>query len=154
MSNIEIIDYIFENLSIEEEKIEKLDALYYPMYLLEIDIAIKRKLGGPRIIKKFVTIDLVRKRAMLSNCFPETRNDDVKDTKLLPKLVTEEEAISMAKKKVLKSILTKVITFYAPDYEIINCKQAYKEFVLIKNQDSIKFVDTIMGHTQDISKIM
>ncbi len=149
MKTIKIIRHGDYNLNEEVEEYTKVRSIYYPNYVFEIDMAIKRLIGEPKIIKRFVTVDLLRNRAMLSDSFPALKESEVGNKEILPDLVEHSKALHIAKRKCLHSILTKVMTLYGPEYKIIKEEKAYKEFIILYNGQFTKILDTLSGHIKD-----
>ena len=150
MKEVNVIKY---NEDKYEEK-EKMKSIYYPNYTFEIELEIKRVLGKSKHLKRYVTVDLLRNRALLADSFPVIESCEIDEEKLLPTIIGYEKALAQAKKKAFHSILTKVMTFYGPDYNIIQEEKVYKEFLIRENDDLVEIIDTVTGDIEETDEII
>ena len=123
--------------------------LYYPYMVFHIKVIIRRAWGGSSSLHGFVTIDMARSLVFLSDSMPNTFQAKVPVNLIIPDRISEEKALSLAKKKMVYVAMRKYKIVLPPKVEVVESKKVYKQFWLVKVKDRKYIVDSLTGESEE-----
>ena len=123
--------------------------LYYPYMVFHIKVTIRRVWGEPSHFHGFVTIDMARSLVFLSDSMPSTFQAEVPVNLIIPDRISEEKALSLAKKKMVYVAMRKYKIVLPPKVEVVESKKVYKQFWLVRIKDRKYIVDSLTGESEE-----
>lgn len=140
--NIKTVSIIETPMDLSEREV-----VCYPYLIVLCKVSMPRLFLKPRIAWTAITVDLVKGVALRSNMFPDTGENDLKSSALVPPLLSYEEGVKKARKLAVKWVMYKFHAFKTPEIEIVREQEVYKAFFFAEANGREMLVDSVKGLT-------
>lgn len=117
----------------------------YPNIVYLLKVKVPRVFMKSRIVYSFITVDLVKGVAALSDIFPDYKTIRINESSLVPRLITTEKATKEARKLIIKWARHKFKVYKVPEIEVVKQQELYKAFFHMEMNNKKILVDSIKG---------
>ena len=121
--------------------------LLYPYAVYRIKVYVKRPFKPPRTFELVISVDKFRAKGFISDIFPELIEDE---GEIIPSRLNDEQADKVARRTALYYTLKKWRVGIAPDIEIVEKKDTYKIFWLVRQDNKKVLIDSISGDWEEL----